>query len=125
MDNTNIFSTNSAHTLSGSDKMPTAKDIFVRQEESNDISGKITVTNILEMMPGDTLKKPIPNWENEYKTEWRWRFLDLTPEKQVLELSYITNGQRLYFNRYGQWVERNIDPIYDKYVKDEYYFYTK
>ena len=26
------------------------------------------------------------------------------------------SNKRIYFNRYGEWVERNVDPIYDQFV---------
>lgn len=112
--------------------MNNLNDIFVsqNQDEKNDIAGKITYTDILESIPGDKLDKPIENWNSIYKTEWRWRFLKLTyknklrSERYVLEISYVTNNQRYYFNRFGEWVKRDVDPQYDYFVDKEYYVYT-
>lgn len=100
--------------------------IFISHSEgSQDISGKITLTNILNLIPENSTKDQIINWKKSYKTEWRWRFLGLNPERKVVEISFInSDNKRVYFNRYGNWVERNIDPEYDKFVIDQYFYYT-
>lgn len=107
--------------------------IFISQDESNgdnDLSGRITYTNILETIPENKLENPLPDWKNKYKTEWRWRFLSLKNDKNksrlVVEISYVKNNsvKRIYFNRYGDWVERNIDKIFDQFVDKQYFFYT-
>lgn len=111
------------------------KNIFISQSEAddNDISGKITYTEILDSMPHNKMEKPINDWKKTYSTEWRWRFLRFTVvdndkeiEKYVVEISYIKYNsiKRVYFNRYGQWVTRDVDQIYDKFVEKEYYVYT-
>lgn len=123
-----------------------SNSIFISNTSSNDISGKITLTNVLNVIPPDSLEKPIDNWKLKYKTEWRWRILELISEnisdndrekqsdmkskknktRRVVEISYIKydSNKRIYFNRYGEWVERNIDPIYDKFVTKQYFYYT-
>ena len=102
--------------------------IFISQNENNidnDIAGKLTYTNIIETIPDNKIETQLTNWKKKYKTEWRWRFLFLK-NKDVIEISYLKNNsnKRIYFNRYGQWVERTIDPIFDLFVKKKYYFYT-
>lgn len=120
-------------------------NIFVSQNEieNKDISGKVTYTNIMNTIPENKLDKPIPDWRKKYKTEWRWRFLKLIgfsggkssssesnkvkkTERYVVEISFIKNNsnKRMYFNRFGQWVEREVDPIFDNFVEKEYYIYT-
>ncbi|MCJ7637943.1 MAG: hypothetical protein MUO21_10680 [Nitrososphaeraceae archaeon] len=92
--------------------------------ETNDISGKITYTNILESIPENKLEKPIPNWEKEYNTEWRWRFMK-DKERHIVEISKRNKGEpRLYYNKYGDWVRRKIDESCNKFVVSEYYVYT-
>lgn len=104
-------------------------NIFITQSEqnNNDISGKITYTSILESMPANKLEAPLKNWNKHYKTEWRWRFLKLSDtnmERFVVEISYTNSNERMYFNRFGEWVNRNIDKYYDQFVEKEYYAYT-
>jgi|688.fasta_scaffold446246_2 hypothetical protein len=107
--------------------------IFISQHDSNtnsDISGKITYTSIFNSIPENKVNKQIENWKNKYKTEWRWRFLKIklpeNKERFVAEISYTlyNSDKRLYINKYGNWIERHVDPIYDKYVVEEYYVYS-
>ena len=106
--------------------------VFMTHTETNDsdISGKITYTNICKSIPPNKTDKPNTNWKNKYETEWRWRFLKIKTDnnisKDVIEISYIkkNSDKRIYFNRYGEWVEREIDPIFDNFVTEEYYVYT-
>ena len=102
------------------------KSIFISHtDDSNDISGKITYTNILNIIPDGSMKQQLNNWEKKFKTEWRWRFLKFD-NRSVVEISFIKNDniKRVYFNRYGKWVEREIDPLFDKFVDEVYYYYT-
>ena len=105
--------------------------IFISQSSgsSKDISGKITFTNIMNVIPKDNYDKPQDNWRKHNKTEWRWRFLEIPSEKnirKVIEISYMKpdSNKRIYFNRYGDWVERDIDPIFDQFVTKQHYYYT-
>ena|SRR3989304_6673604 len=98
--------------------------IFMTQEENNDISGKITMTTIMDTIPKDHLKKPLENWEKEFNVEYRWRFLEFPNNKNTVEISYTKKGEeRIYFNRKGEWVKREVDPIYNQFVTDSYYYY--
>lgn len=113
--------------------MDYSNSIFISQSEAgkdSDISGKVTYTSIFESIPENKLEKPLANWNKKYKTEWRWRFLRINfaqmKDRYVVEISYIkyNSNKRIYFNRYGEWVERVIDPIYDKFVEQEYFVYA-
>lgn len=106
------------------------KNIFLSQTDqstdNNDIAGKITYTNIIEEIPKNKLTKQIKNWEKQYKTEWRWRFLK-DKERRVVEISYINRDtkQRMYFNKYGNWTKDVLIPQEcDVLVYEEYYVYT-
>lgn len=107
----------------------TSNSIFISQKEINkinDISGKITYTNVLETIPDDSYEERLNDWRKKYKMEWRWRFLEFPNGRLTAEISALAfdEDQRLYFNRHGQWVKRVVDPIYDSYVKKEYYYYS-
>ena len=100
--------------------------IFISQNEiDDDISGKLTYTNILETIPNNKQEKTMAEWQKNYKTEWRWRFLKFDG-RHVAEISFVDrkSDKRLYFNKFGQWVERNVASVYDQYVDKIYYVYT-
>ena len=106
----------------------TTTNIFITHDQINNIngiSGRITHTNILESIPDNCLSTRLDKIPNNY-TEWRWRILEFTDGKQVLEISYYKSmfKNRIYFNKYGDWVEREISKEYDEYVIKEYYYYT-
>lgn len=106
--------------------------IFVSQNElnkDNNISGKVTYTNILELIPEDKLEVPIKNWQFQYKTEWRWRFLKINEDSKIRHVVEISctkynSPKRVYINKFGEWVERDVDAGYDKFVDKEYFSYT-
>lgn len=110
----------------------TQTSVFMTHTEinDNDIAGKITYTNIYKSIPQDRTTKPIEDWRKTYDTEWRWRILKIRMKndtvKDVIEISYIKkdSNDRMYFNRYGKWVKRDVDPIFDKFVTEEYYAYS-
>lgn len=102
--------------------------IFITQDEinrSSDIAKKITYTNVMETIPENSSESPLDGWKDERKTEWRWRFMEFANNHKTVEISYMPyNGKRKYFNRNGEWVERDISEIYDEYVIKEYYYYS-
>ncbi len=103
--------------------------IFITQDElKKDINGKLTLTNVMEIIPKDSVKVPLDNWKNKYTTEWRWRFLKFPDDRLTVEISHIeskVNSNRIYFNKYGEWVLRDITDEVDQFVTDTYYYYTK
>ena len=118
--------------LTNTNKSTNSSQIFMTQSESNnnDIAGRITFTNIMNSIPENKVDKPIRNWQQKYTTEWRWRFLKLKTsddkEKDVIEISYLKkdSGKRIYFNRFGDWIETNVDAAYDQFVEKEYFVYS-
>lgn len=104
-------------------------DIFTLQNNlnNNDISGKLTYTNIKEIIPDNYLTKQINFWHDIYKTEWRWRFLKFN-NRHVLELSYVNAddcNNRYYCNKFGEWVNNIVvSPEYDKFIDEVYYVYV-
>ena len=104
-------------------------NIFVTQEElskNTDLSGKVSYTNILDTIPNNCEKKPLLDWQKNWKTEWRWRFLKFENDRIIVEISYLlcNKNKRIYFNKKAEWIETYIDPVYDEYVIDEYYYYS-
>ena len=107
--------------------------IFITQSEINKMNGtygKITYTNILDTIPENSVEFPLKEWKHKHKTEWRWRFLKLPDDRLIVEISYVTTDidnnfkNRVYFNKKGNWVHREVDPIYDNYVVKQYYYYS-
>jgi hypothetical protein len=101
-------------------------NIFIPQTDtSDDISGKLTYTSILESIPENKVNNPIQNWQTKYKTEWRWRFLKFD-NRHVVEISYLDRNSnvRMYFNKYGKWVNESVAKVYNQYIDKEYYAYT-
>jgi hypothetical protein len=91
------------------------------------MSGKLTYTNMREIIPDGYVTKPIENWQKIYDTEWRWRFLKFNG-RFIVEMSYqnLNNKHRMFCNKYGQWVNNVlVDHNYDQYVTESYYVYTK
>lgn len=106
----------------------TSTNIFMAQTDEKikgDISGKITLTNIIDVIPKNYTTIPIKGWKSSKNTEWCWRILEFN-DRKVVEISYMKNDsdKRTYFNRFGEWVERTIDQVYDKFVTATYYYYT-
>ncbi len=102
--------------------------IFITQSEvdreSKDLSGHLTETNILNTIPTNSSDSPLENWEAAGKSEWRWRFMEFM-NKNTVEISYKKpNEPRLYFNRHGEWIARDVPKIYDEYVTRQYYVYS-
>lgn len=109
--------------------------VFISQHEENDydIDNKITYTEILNSIPSNKTENQILDWKNIYATEWRWRFLKFKVyennkeiEKHIVEISYLQNNsdERIYFSKYGEWVNRFIDPLFDQFVEKQYYVYA-
>ena len=100
------------------------------ESTNNDIAGKITFTNIMNSIPENKVDKPVKNWQDKFGTEWRWRFLKIktidNKEKDVVEISYQKKNspKRIYFNRYGSWIETMVDQLYDQFVVKEYFVYS-
>jgi hypothetical protein len=103
------------------------ESIFITQDDDgqNDLSKKITFTNVMETIPQNSTEVASINWKEERKTEWRWRFMEFSNNHKIVEISYQTyNSDRHYFNKFGNWVKRDIPNVYNNYVIKEYYYYS-
>jgi hypothetical protein len=96
-------------------------------ETNNNLNGKYSYTSIMDIIPEGYTRVSVDmdKWRNERKIEWRWRFLEIDKKKKV-EISYLKydSDQRVYYNYNGEWVPRTVDPIYDTYVIEQYYYYS-
>lgn len=103
--------------------MNLSNSIFCTYDELEN-ENKLTYTVVYDSIPDHTNSVPIKGWEKKYLVEWRWRFLQ-SDDRKVVEISYQNkNNERYYMSKYGEWVKRNIPDIYDKFVIEEYYYYT-
>lgn len=98
--------------------------LSITDKESN-ISGKITYTSVIESIPNSKVEKQIDGWQKNYSCEYRWRFMK-DKERHIVEISKTSANcsTRLYYNKYGEWVKRNISEDIDKFVVKEYFVYT-
>lgn len=104
--------------------------IFISQAEvkkDNDISGKLSMTNILDSIPKGHTETRQKDWRKKKQNEWRWRFLKLPDRDTMVEISRLKYNKdiRLYLNNKGKWVERDISSVYDIFVEKEYFYYSK
>ena len=109
--------------------MPDNQDnIFVSPSygDTGTLSGKVTYTNMIETIPEDSTEQPLVNWKRYHKIEWRWRFLNLPNERQVVEISFVDakDNVRIYFTKRGDWSKKNVPDSYDKFVEKVYYYYS-
>lgn len=104
------------------------KNIFIPScSNTEDISGKITSTNILETIPKDSYETPLKDWKSTNNTrEWRWRFLEFN-NKSTIEMSFLNknSNNRQYFTKSGNWVTKSIPAVYDDYVVKQFFYYSE
>lgn len=92
-----------------------------------------TTDNPTKKFPMEYFKKipskdTFPKSQQQLKltyTEWRMRKYNID-NKTYFEISFIKeNKDRKYVSGVGTYVKTNIDPIFDKYIVDEKYWYTQ
>lgn len=87
-------------------------DIFVKNKQ-------LLYNDVKSIIPNGSLNKPL---KDDNKIEYRWRFIIYNQNKYV-EISKKENDYREYKDNNGEWVKRNIDSRFDKYVVESYYYY--
>ena len=97
--------------------------IFITQDECTE-NKLVTFTNIVDNLPkGCTIIKD-NKWKNKKKIKWRWRFMKFD-NKSIVEISYkYPNDNRIYFNKQGNWVHRQVPKIYNQFVEKIVYYYV-
>ena len=86
---------------------------------------KVSKVEILKSIPTGAIKTEQKELK-ETHTEWRWRIFKFPNKKnEVVEISFKKpDEKRMYINRTGEWVHREINQEFDKFVIDEYYVYS-
>jgi len=97
--------------------------IFTKYTELPKQKYKFTKDALTASIPVNCLEKE--NIElSKNSVEWRWRMMKID-NKEFVEISHKKpNSARLYINKFSDWVERDIDPEFDKYVFKTYYSYS-
>ena len=108
--------------------MNSSSSIFLKRSEieSDKITSiPLTKTDVIESIPKNFVKNAKKVLE-EVSTEWRWRIFKFPNKKnEVVEISFKKpDEKRMYINRTGEWVHREINQEFDKFVIDEYYVYS-
>lgn len=102
------------------------QDIFYKSEKA---SKKFSFEQLNNIIPKNTYDHPQENMRSDKNnlTEWRMRKYQIN-NIIYYEFSFIQpnekNNKRLYLNNECQYVEKEIDSSYDKYVIEEKYWYT-
>jgi hypothetical protein len=78
----------------------------------------------MEFIPKRCEKKSNIELRNKL-TEWRWLIYEIN-QKKYMEISMKKpNEERLYVTKNNQFVKRNIDESFNKYIIDQFYYYPK
>lgn len=98
--------------------------IFLKRSELPKDEHKLCRDSVHSSIPENSLSSPDLEM-GKIKTEWRWRFLKLH-NKEIVEISYkkSLDTKRTFMNKFGDWVQRDVDKMYDTYVIKELYDYT-
>lgn len=95
-------------------------DVFVKHDSNVYMVDK---ANIIKNIPKNHVKE-IDYIKRKTFSEWRWRFL-LIRGKELVEISCLKkNGERKYFDKYGNWTDYELGDAYDKFVTNVYYYYA-
>ena len=94
-----------------------------KSKEKNQL--KVQYENIIKSIPYPYyLEKQV---DKKDMIETRWRFLKIN-NKNVVEISRKKpNEQREYLtnNTNSDWVKKDVDSVYDNFVIEKYYYYSK
>lgn len=110
--------------------MNSSSSIFLKRTELDESGEKIdsiplTKCDVISSIPKNFVKKEDTELSKN-NTEWRWRIFKFPNKKnEVVEISFKKpNEKRMYINRTGEWVNRDINSEFNKFVVDEYYVYS-
>lgn len=90
----------------------------------------ISLAAIKETIPKGSFIVPQIRMKN--MVEHRWRFLHIptlnTQNNGIIKVVEISrkkpNEEREYINKNEEWIKKQVDPRYDQYVVEQYYYYT-
>ena len=99
-------------------------NIFIKKSELEKKEKKISKNDIKSMIPSDSLKNK-DSAKKSSMIEFRWKIYIIDGVGKYIEISKKYPGKkRVFLNRYGKWVESNVDNAYAQYCKEKYYYYT-
>ena len=78
----------------------------------------------MEFIPKNCDKTPNKELQDK-TTEWRWLIYEINKKKYIEISMKKPNEERLYITKNNQFVKRNIDESFNKYIIDKYYYYPK
>ena len=98
--------------------------IFIKQSEIPKKEQKLCYQSIIDSLPEPHYKESKSQLRSK-AIEWRWRFYKIGDIK-VAEMSFLppSSNERTYVDKNGNYVKKNIGTDFDKYIIEEYYFYT-
>jgi hypothetical protein len=95
-------------------------DIFYKKHEVAKFFYKLDKDSILETIPKEHYKSQ-QNYPN--KTEWRWRVYKIN-DNNIIEISFKEpNLNRKYLDKFGKWIEYDLNNEFDKFICEQYYYY--
>jgi len=110
--------------LSSPSQTTPTNSVFMKKPK---VDYKVSYEQILKTIPEGSHTEPQMQDSNT-KIELRWRFLNIPINGQIKKVVEISkqepNKQREYLNKYQKWVTQTIDPIFDQYVTQQYYYYS-
>lgn len=99
------------------------KSIFIKRGSKSDTNLQtVNKSDIIKSIPENNYKSEQPEL-GKIKTEFRWRFFNIKNKKYIEISCKESNGERVFFNN-NSWVPAIIDPCLEKYIDEEYYYYT-
>lgn len=100
-----------------------ADSVFIKQSEIKPKPTKLHINEILKTIPENSFHTPQADMKKT-KIEHRWRILQINNKKYV-EISFLSSdNKRTFINKYGEFIQSNVDEKYNDYVVDIYYYYS-
>lgn len=100
------------------------KNIFIKRSSLPPAEHKVSLDAISESIPTVNVHEQPQYHLRKNKTEWRWRVFKLD-DRKFIEISTLKpNNPRRFVDKYGKWVDYQMDPEFDKYVDKEVYYYA-
>jgi hypothetical protein len=107
--------------------------IFIKQSDIAKEEHKLNYKDLLESIPEDRYEQEQLDLKSNH-LEWRWRIMEIN-DKKMVEISILipetidesgnfVPPSRKYIDKYGKWVNREIDKLFDQYVTKQYFYYT-
>jgi hypothetical protein len=105
------------------------KNIISNENSTSESEIKLLKSNIFKSIPKNSFKVQQKNEKFKKMREYRWRFFRIynskTDFKDFVEISYLDpNNKRKCINNNHDWIDKEIDQLYEKFIVDEFYFYS-